>query len=130
MVYNDTFENILCFCNLNLVSFFYINICRLLVYNVACDLWLFLKKQRRKTRQDVEVLKKTHKQIASVHAHSDYFLDFFSTILSVLQIYLINKCIFRAHNTQMHATVNSFTECAVMAPEQKSNLVIMNVYYS
>lgn len=30
----------------------------------------------------------------------------------------------------MHATVNSFTECAVMAPEQKSNLVIMNVYYS
>lgn len=55
---------------------------------------------------------------------------FFSTILSVLQIYLINKCIFWAHNTQMHATVNSFTECAVMAPEQKSNLVIMNVYYS
>lgn len=58
---------------------------------------------------------------------SSFFLP---TILSVLQIYLINKCIFWAHNTQMHATVNSFTECAVMAPEQKSNLVIMNVYYS
>lgn len=58
------------------------------------------------------------------------FSRFFSTVLSVLQIYLINKCIFWAYNTQMHATVNSFTECAVMAPEQKSNLVIMNVYYS
>lgn len=126
IIYNSTSGNVLCSCNFNLIStFFHVHLCRVVVYSVACDFWLFKRNKGGKLAKTLRFQKKErHKQIATVHAHSDYFLGvFFSTILSVLQIYLINKCIFWAHNTQMHATVNSFTECAVMALSKRAILL-------
>lgn len=73
IIYSNTSENVLCFCNLNLVSTFSTS----LFAGFQSMVWPVISGYLKETKEENSPRRRGLKKIVTVHAHSDYFLDFF-----------------------------------------------------